>query len=70
MPSVCRNEGLIQEDLGARLSNLVGFRNVLVHVYWKLNLDEVYEVLQDDLPAVNQFRDLVRAMLRDRFFPE
>jgi uncharacterized protein YutE (UPF0331/DUF86 family) len=64
------DEGLIPEGLGARLSDLAGFRNVLVHVYCRLNLDEVYGVLQDDLPAVNQFRDLVRAMLRDRLLPE
>ncbi|MDN7023830.1 DUF86 domain-containing protein [Methanoculleus sp. FWC-SCC1] len=63
-------EGLIQEDLADQLSDLAGFRNVLVHVYWRLNLDEVYGVLQEDLPTVNRFRDLVRAMLRNRLSPE
>jgi hypothetical protein len=43
--------GLIPEDPGARLSDLAGFRNVLVHVYGKLNQDEVYGVLQDDRAA-------------------
>jgi len=64
------DEGLIPEDLGAQLSDLAGFRNVLVHLYCRLNLDEVYGVLQDDLPVVNRYRDLVRAMLRDRLLPE
>ena len=64
------DEGLIPEDLGVRLSDLAGFRNVLVHLYCRLNLDEVYGVLQDDLPVVNRYRDLVRAMLRDRLLPE
>ena len=64
------DEGLIPEDLGTQLSDLAGFRNVLVHLYCRLNLDEVYGVLQDDLPVVNRYRDLVRAMLRDRILPE
>ena len=64
------DEGLIPEDLGAQLSDLAGFRNVLVHLYCRLDLDEVYGVLQDDLPVVNRYRDLVRAMLRDRLLPE
>jgi uncharacterized protein YutE (UPF0331/DUF86 family) len=64
------DEGLIPEDLGTQLSDLAGFRNVLVHLYCRLNLDEVYGVLQDDLPVVNRYRDLVRAMLRDRLLPE
>ena len=68
--AILRDEGLIPEDLGAQLSDLAGFRNVLVHLYCRLDLDEVYGVLQDDLPVVNRYRDLVRAMLRDRLLPE
>lgn len=64
------DERLIPEDLGVRLSDLAGFRNVLVHLYCRLNLDEVYGVLQDDLPVVNRYRDLIRAMLRDHLLPE
>ncbi len=64
------DEGLIPEDLADQLSDLAGFRNVLVHVYWRLNLDEVYGVLQEDLPTVNRFKNLVRAMLRDRLVQE
>ncbi len=64
------DEGLIPKDLGTRLSDLAGFRNVLVHLYCRLNLDEVYGMLQNDLPVVNQYRDLIRAMLRDGLLPE
>jgi len=68
--AILRDEGLVPEDLADQLSDLAGFRNVLVHVYWRLNLDEVYGVLQEDLPTVNRFRDLVRAMLRDRLLQD
>jgi uncharacterized protein YutE (UPF0331/DUF86 family) len=64
------DEGVVPEDLAIRLSDLAGFRNVLIHLYRRLDLDEVYEVLQNDLLIVNRYRALVRAMLRDRFFPE
>jgi len=64
------DEGLIPEDLATQLSDLAGFRNVLVHLYCRLDLDEVYGVLQDDLSVVNRYRALIRAMLRDRLLPE
>src|SRR5574341_519913 len=38
-------EKIIPEELADELSDLAGFRNVLVHIYWGLNLDEVYAVL-------------------------
>lgn len=37
---------IISDDLANKLSDLAGFRNVLVHVYWELDLDEVYSILQ------------------------
>ena len=64
------DEGLIPEDLSIQLSDLAGFRNVLVHIYCRLNPHEVYGVLQDYLPVVNPYRDLVRTMLRVRLLPE
>jgi uncharacterized protein YutE (UPF0331/DUF86 family) len=64
------DEGLVPEDLAAQLSDLAGFRNALVHLYCRPDMDEVYVVLQDDLPIVNRYRGMVRAMLRDRLLPE
>jgi len=48
-------ENIIPEELADELSDLAGFRNVLVHIYWGLNLDEVYAVLQNDLRALKDF---------------
>ena len=44
---------LIPEELAKELSNLAGFRNVLVHIYWQLDLDQAYGVLQNDLETLN-----------------
>ena len=56
--------GVIQEGLASELSDLAGFRNVLVHVYWGLDLEEVYGVLQNDLRVLRAFRDEVKELLR------
>ncbi|NLA39229.1 MAG: DUF86 domain-containing protein [Methanomicrobiales archaeon] len=64
--AILSDEGLIPEDLAIQLSDLAGFRNVLVHLYCRMDLDEVSMILQDDLPVVNRYRDLVREMLRNR----
>jgi uncharacterized protein YutE (UPF0331/DUF86 family) len=48
-------EKIIPEELANELSDMAGFRNVLVHIYWGLNLDEVYGVLQNDLRALKEF---------------
>jgi uncharacterized protein YutE (UPF0331/DUF86 family) len=53
-------EKIIPKDLADELSDLAGFRNVLVHIYWGLNLDEVYGVLQNDLKALKNFMKYVK----------
>ncbi len=57
--------GLIPEELAADLSDLAGFRNVLVHIYWDLNLEEIYGILQDDLKTLKSFRDEVKTLLSE-----
>ncbi|AAM03627.1 type VII toxin-antitoxin system HepT family RNase toxin, partial [Methanosarcina acetivorans] len=61
--------GLIPEELAEELSDLAGFRNVLVHVYWQLDLDQVYGVLQNDLKTLKSFLQEVKELLgQDSFF--
>lgn len=45
------------------MSDLAGFRNIIVHTYLKVNLKEVYNVLQKDLKKIEEFKDKVRALL-------
>jgi len=54
---------IISEELAAELSDLAGFRNVLVHVYWDLDLDEIYSILQNDLKTLRSFRDVIKELL-------
>lgn len=57
--------GLLPEDLGDQLSALAGFRNVLVHLYWKLDLEEVYKIIQEDIPSLKEFAKIVKKKLEE-----
>lgn len=53
---------LISEKLAEELSDLAGFRNVLVHIYWQLDLDQVYGILQNDLETLKSFLQEVKKL--------
>jgi uncharacterized protein YutE (UPF0331/DUF86 family) len=55
--------GLIPYELAEGLSGLAGFRNVLVHIYWQLDLDQVYGVLQNDFDALKSFLQEAKRLL-------
>jgi uncharacterized protein YutE (UPF0331/DUF86 family) len=50
-------------DKDGVLDHLAGFRNVLVHIYWKLDMDEIYSILQNDLDQIREFERTIRKML-------
>jgi uncharacterized protein YutE (UPF0331/DUF86 family) len=50
---ILAEEGILSLDLARPLSDLAGFRNVLVHIYW--DLVQVYGILQRDLPQLQEF---------------
>ena len=59
-------EGLvISEDLANDLSDLAGFRNILVHIYWELDMDVIYGILQNDLGVLVAFKKIVKELLED-----
>jgi uncharacterized protein YutE (UPF0331/DUF86 family) len=57
--------GLISNDLAEKLSDLAGFRNVLVHIYWGLDMETVYDILQNDREPLRIFRDEIKRILRN-----
>ncbi|KQC09188.1 MAG: hypothetical protein APR55_10635 [Methanolinea sp. SDB] len=59
--------GILTRDLARPLSNLAGFRNVLVHVYWDLDLVQVYAILQRDLPVLQEFLAEMKTFARTRY---
>jgi uncharacterized protein YutE (UPF0331/DUF86 family) len=56
---------ILSEELANALSDLAGFRNVLVHIYWGLDLDEVHAILQNDLKVLEEFKKVVKELLEE-----
>jgi len=53
--NVLGEKNLIDKDLVIRLKNMVRFRNRLVHIYWNVDDEVVYETLQSDLGDFTAF---------------
>jgi len=54
---------LISQELGDALSELAGFRNVLVHIYWRLDIENAFNILQGDVWRVKEFAKILRDLL-------
>ena len=55
---ILNESGLISLPLSESMSDLAGFRNVLVHIYWKLDMDEIFSILQNDKKNVDLARNV------------
>jgi len=58
-----KGKGVIEETLAQRLIQMVKFRNMLVHVYWKIENDKVYQYLTENLEDFESFKKAMRAYL-------
>ena len=58
-------EDCMSEDLANGLSDLAGFRNVLVRIYWGLDLDVVYGILRNDFGVLVAFKKIVKELLEE-----
>ncbi len=54
---------LVPRELGNALAKMVGFRNILVHDYTRLDPAIVVRVLHEDLLDLSRFRDAVRLIV-------
>jgi uncharacterized protein YutE (UPF0331/DUF86 family) len=48
--------GFLSPDLSTRLQQMARFRNLLVHVYWKIDYGQVYEIIATRLDDLRAFR--------------
>ncbi|MDO8724794.1 MAG: DUF86 domain-containing protein [Candidatus Methanoperedens sp.] len=60
---ILQEGGFIPLQLSHDLSELAGFRNVLVHIYWKLDINVIYGILQNDLDTIKKFERIIKDML-------
>ena len=55
--------GVIPEDFTRRLEEKAKFRNRIVHVYWDIDLEEVYKILQEDLGDFEKFSKYISELV-------
>lgn len=55
--------GVMSVELEEQLVRLAGFRNALVHVYWRLDYDAVHRLLQEGLSPLRAFCKVVKTLL-------
>ena len=55
--------GLIPADRSARLQQMARFRNLLVHVYWEVDYNRVFDVIEQSLGDLEAFSRTVAELL-------
>ncbi len=61
--SILADARIIPTDLSQRLQKMARFRNLLVHMYWKVDLDALYKLILDRLTDLRQFSQAIIALL-------
>ena len=57
---------VLEEELAKRLIRMVKFRNMLVHLYWNVEDERVYEYLRNNLNDFDEFKTSIRRYLRSK----
>jgi uncharacterized protein YutE (UPF0331/DUF86 family) len=63
--SFLRERSLISEELFSRLSGIVGFRNILVHEYGRIDHKKVYQYLMNRLDDLRLFKKEILKRIKD-----
>ncbi len=61
--AILEEAGIVSPVLSRRLQRMARFRNMLVHVYWAVDYDRVYDILQEHLDDLREFVRAVGALL-------
>jgi uncharacterized protein YutE (UPF0331/DUF86 family) len=63
IPKILADKSVITEELSEKWIKMIGFRNTLVHEYIEVDLDIVYDVLQNGLEDIEGIRRGLAAYL-------
>jgi len=61
---VLNERGIINDDLTRRLILMARFRNRLVHIYWEVDDEFIYEILRNNLSDIEEFMNSISKALR------
>lgn len=62
--SLLYEKKIISRNLASRLDGIVGFRNILVHEYGKIDKEKVYNYLQNKIVDIKDFRKEILKFLK------
>ena len=57
--TLLQTSGILPDDLATRMQRMVGFRNVAVHEYTRLNLDVVHAIITKQLDDFRTFSSTI-----------
>ena len=57
--------GIVEEEFVRRNKGLAGYRNRLVHIYWEVPADELYDTVKEHLDDFDGFADAFRRVLQE-----
>ncbi len=60
---ILSDAGIVSQELSDRLQKTARFRNMLIHMYWKVDYDIVYDVLQSDLDDLRSFSETMAELV-------
>lgn len=55
--------GIIPADLSGSLQRMARFRNLLVHMYWKVDIEKLYDLIRQDLGDLRLFAGTIVKLL-------
>jgi uncharacterized protein YutE (UPF0331/DUF86 family) len=63
---ILTDQHVVDPELGARLQAMVGFRNIAVHDYDRLDRDILKAILANHLPDLDAFSQAIKTLLASR----
>ena len=54
---------IITPELSGKLQQMARFRNLLVHMYWKIDYTAVYNIIENNIDDLEEFRRQVVALI-------
>jgi len=61
--AILGQERILDDELSQNLQQMARFRNLLIHTYWKLDYDRLYEILQNHLGDLRAFVKAIASQL-------
>lgn len=56
-------DGIITTDLSGKLQKMARFRNLLVHMYWKIDYTAVYNIIENNTDDLEEFCRQIVALI-------